>query len=60
MAEPSNGDAQTDQLATIPYEVVRDQNELTTHDSMFKLIIIGDSCKYTTHLQASTFSVSLF
>ena len=35
----------TDQLATIPYDIIRDK-DLTSHDSMFKLIIIGDSCKY--------------
>ena len=33
-----------DQLATIPYEVVRDKT-LNHHDHLFKLIIIGDSCK---------------
>ena len=35
----------TDQLATIPYEIVRDKT-INTHDYLFKLIIIGDSCKY--------------
>ena len=36
----------TDELATIPYEVIRDKT-LNTHDHLFKLIIIGDSCKLT-------------
>jgi len=34
-------------LATIPYEIVRDKT-VTTHDYLYKLIIIGDSCKYRT------------
>jgi len=34
-------------LATIPYEVVRDKT-VTTHDYLYKLIIIGDSCKCQT------------
>ena len=33
-----------DQLASIPYEVVRDKT-INTFDNLFKLIIIGDSCK---------------
>ena len=42
----------TDELATIPYEVIRDKT-LNTHDHLYKLIIIGDSCKSTTtdHLE---------
>ena len=34
----------TDELATIPYEVIRDKS-FNTHDHLYKLIIIGDSCK---------------
>ena len=34
----------TDELSSIPYEVVRDKT-LTTQDHLFKLIIIGDSGK---------------
>ena len=33
-----------DQLETIPYEVIRDKS-LNQFDHLFKLIIIGDSCK---------------
>ena len=33
-----------DQLASIPYEVVRDKT-INQFDNLFKLIIIGDSCK---------------
>lgn len=43
MAEESS--TQADQLASIPYEVIRDKT-LNTHDHLFKLIIIGDSCKF--------------
>ena len=35
----------TDELATIPYDVIRDKT-LNHHDNLYKLIIIGDSCKY--------------
>lgn len=33
-----------DELATIPYEVIRDKS-INTQDHLYKLIIIGDSCK---------------
>ena len=37
-------DTGVDQLATIPYEVVRDKT-INSFDHLYKLIIIGDSCK---------------
>ena len=33
-----------DELATIPYEVIRDKS-VNTQEHLYKLIIIGDSCK---------------
>ena len=35
----------TDELATIPYEVIRDKT-LNHSDHLYKLIIIGDSGKF--------------
>lgn len=52
MAEESG--TGVDQLATIPYEVIRDKT-LNTHDHLFKLIIIGDSCKYGCAILSLTF-----
>ena len=38
----------TDELASIPYEVINDKS-LNTQDYLFKLIIIGDTGKYLIH-----------
>lgn len=43
MAEEANHRS-ADELTTIPYEVMRDKT-INTQDYLFKLIIIGDSCK---------------
>ena len=43
-ATPDGSHTTADELSTIPYEVLRDKT-INTQDHLYKLIIIGDSCK---------------
>ena len=42
-------------MSTIPHVILKDNN-VNNHDQIFKLIIIGDSCKSQTNNSTKTFS----
>ena len=51
-ANDTPGGESTDELASIPYEVINDKS-LSTQDHLFKQIIIGDTGKFLLEFNLS-------